>query len=112
MYIELYLIIAFFIIYLITAFALNSTNVKKIWTLAFILSFALTAAAIFMIRGHTQNVMLTTNEFNWYYFVYLFGVISVALGILNLWIYHSQLWHIIFSAKKDDKDDNEDEDDY
>ena len=106
MYIELYLIIAFFIIYLITAIALNTANVRKIWTLAFILSFALTAGAIFMIRGHTQNVMLSTNEFNWYYFVYLFGIISVALGILNLWIYHTPLWHIIFNKEKDDDDED------
>ncbi len=105
MYIELYLITAFFIIYLITAFALNRTSVKKIWTLAFMLSFILTAGAIFMIRGHTQNVMLTTNEFNWYYFVYLFGMITIALGLLNLWIYRTSLWQIIFDKNKDEEDD-------
>ncbi|MBQ9235030.1 MAG: hypothetical protein IJ184_01005 [Alphaproteobacteria bacterium] len=107
MAVELYLIIAFFIIYLITAFTLSGTHVKKIWTLAFILSFALTAGAIFMIRGNTQNVMLTTNEFNWYYFVYLFGMISIALGLLNLWIYRRPLWHTVFS-RADSLNDEDD----
>ena len=73
---ELYIITALFIVYIITVFALSARHRRKIWTLAFITSFALTAVAIFFIRGNTQDVMLQTNEFNWYYFVYLFGSVA------------------------------------
>lgn len=101
---ELYIITALFIVYIITVFALSARHRRKIWTLAFITSFALTAVAIFFIRGNTQDVMLQTNEFNWYYFVYLFGSVAIALGLLNLWIYRQSLWEMFFDTSSPDDD--------
>ena len=101
---ELYIITALFIVYIITVFALSARHRRKIWTLAFITSFALTAVAIFFIRGTTQDVMLQTNEFNWYYFVYLFGSVAIALGLLNLWIYRQSLWEMFFDTSSPDDD--------
>jgi uncharacterized membrane protein len=97
---ELYIIIALFIVYIITSITLSSHHSRKIWTLAFISTFFLTSISIFLIRGNTQDVMLSTNEFNWYYFVYLFGMIAIALGIINLWIYRKQLWDIFFDKNE------------
>lgn len=97
---ELYIIIALFIVYIITSITLPSNHCRKIWTLAFICTFILTSISIFLIRGNTQDVMLSTNEFNWYYFVYLFGMIAIALGIINLWIYRKQLWNIFFDKSE------------
>ena len=101
---ELYIITALFIVYIITVFALSARHRRKIWTLAFITSFALTAVAIFFIRGNTQDVMLQTNEFNCYYFVYLFGSVAIALGLLNLWIYRQSLWEMFFDTSSPDDD--------
>lgn len=102
---ELYIITALLIVYFITVVSVSPHNRRKIWTLAFITAFTLTAIAIFFIRGNTQDVMLATNEFNWYYFVYLFGSVSVALGLLNIWIYRSSLWDLLFSSHNDEDDE-------
>ena len=94
---ELYIITALLIVYFITVISVSERHRRKIWTLAFMTAFILTSVAIFFIRGKTQNVMLSTNEFNWYYFVYLFGMVSIALGLLNLWIYRIPLWNLLFN---------------
>lgn len=107
---ELYIITALLIVYFITVLSVSEHHRRKIWTLAFITAFTLTAVAIFFIRGNTQDVMLSTNEFNWYYFVYLFGMVAIALGLLNLWIYRVPLWNLLFSKHNDDNDDDIDED--
>ena len=52
-----------------------------------------------------QDVMMDANQLNWYYFLYLFGMISVVLGVFNLWIYRKALWNILFSSDDDDDDE-------
>lgn len=102
---ELYLFFAFLLFYLITAFMLKPKTREKIWIIAFIVSFGITSAAIGFIRVGQQDVMMSANQLNWYYFLYLFGMISVVLGMFNLWIYRKALWNILFDS--DDDDDQE-----
>ena len=106
---ELYIFFAFLLLYVITAFMLPKRLQQKIWTVAFILSFVITSVAIGFVRLSQQDVMMNANQLNWYYILFLFGMISVALGVFNLWMYRKPLWHIIFE-KEDDEDDDEDSD--
>jgi len=106
---ELYLFFAFLLLYIITAFMLPKYLQYKIWTLAFIFSFIITSAAIGFVRLRRQDVMMDANQLNWYYILFLFGMISVALGMFNLWLYRKPLWRILF-AKEDDDNDIDDDD--
>lgn len=108
---ELYLLMAFVMIYIITSFFVKTNVQNKIWTLAFIVSFVVTSVSIGFLRVNNQDVMMAANELNWYYLLYLFGSMSVVLGVINLWMYRRALWHIIFSNNtKDEDSDDEDED--
>lgn len=101
---ELYLFFAFLLFYLITAFMLKPQIREKIWTLAFIISFVMTSISIAFVHISQQDVMMNANQLNWYYFLYLFGMISVVLGAFNLWIYRKPLWQIMF-GEDENKDD-------
>lgn len=105
---ELYLFFAFLLFYIITAYMVPTRLQRKIWTLAFILSFLVTSVAIGFVRLSRQDVMMDANQLNWYYILFLFGMISVALGVFNLWMYRKPLWHIMFGS--DDSDDEDDDD--
>ena len=74
---------------------------KRIWMIAFILSFAATSIAIGFIKGSKQDVMMNVEELNWYYFLYLFGMISVVMGLFNLWIYRKELWQMMSEDSSD-----------
>ncbi|MBE6447879.1 MAG: hypothetical protein E7018_01080 [Alphaproteobacteria bacterium] len=104
---ELYLFFAFLLLYIITAFMLPKRLQYKIWTLAFIISFAVTSIAIGFVRLSRQDVMMDANQLNWYYILFLFGMISVALGAFNLWMYRKPLWHIIFGQETEDDEDED-----
>lgn len=106
---ELYLLAALLLVYVLTGFMVQKTLVRRIWTLAFIISFAVTALAIALIRISGQDVMMAASELNWYYLLYLFGSLSVVLGLINMWMYRRALWHIFTSAG--DEDDSDDDDD-
>lgn len=106
---ELYLFFAFLLLYVITSFLLPRDMLRKIWTLAFIFSFVVTAVAIGFVRLSRQDVMMDANQLNWYYVLFLFGMISVALGAFNLWMYRKPLWKIMFSETSDDTDDADDD---
>lgn len=99
---ELYLFFAFLLFYLITAFLLKERTREKIWMIAFIISFIVTSVAIGFIRVGNQDVMMDANQLNWYYFLYLFGMISVVLGLFNLWIYRKALWDMLFGSNEED----------
>lgn len=75
---ELYLFLALLLIYILTAFMVKKVILHKIWTLAFILAFVVTAVSIAFIRVSGQDVMMSANELNWYYLLYLFGSLSVV----------------------------------
>ena len=100
---ELYLLIALIFIYLITAAMVNKNVVHRIWTLAFIAAFVVTAIAIGFLRVTNQDVMMSADNLNWYYLLYIFGSMSVVLGVINLWMYRRQLWQIL---RNDDEADN------
>ena len=84
---ELYLFLALLLIYILTAFMVKKVILHKIWTLAFILAFVVTAVSIAFIRVSGQDVMMSANELNWYYLLYLFGSLSVVLGIINATVF-------------------------
>ena len=98
---ELYLFFAFLLFYLITAFLLKEKTKQKIWLVAFVIAFAATSAAIGFIRAGRQDVRMNADQMNWYYILYLFGMISVVLGVFNLWNYRKALWQMLFSADDD-----------
>ena len=100
---ELYLLISLIFIYLITAAMVNKNVVHRIWTLAFIAAFVVTAIAIGFLRVTNQDVMMSADNLNWYYLLYIFGSMSVVLGIINLWMYRRPLWQIL---RNDDEADN------
>ena len=100
---ELYLLIALIFIYLITAAMVNKNVVHRIWTLAFIAAFVVTAIAIGFLRVTNQDVMMSADNLNWYYLLYIFGSMSVVLGIINLWMYRRPLRQIL---RNDDEADN------
>ena len=93
---EVYLFFSFLLFYLITAFLLKERTKQKIWMIAFIVSFAVTSLAIGFVKISQQDVMMNVGQLNWYYFLYLFGMISVVLAVFNLWIYRKQLWVMLF----------------
>lgn len=100
---ELYLLIALIFIYLITAAMVNKNVVHRIWTLAFIAAFVVTAIAIGFLRVTNQDVMMSADNLNWYYLLYIFCSMSVVLGVINLWMYRKPLLQIL----RDDEDDKE-----
>lgn len=106
---ELYLFFAFLLLYVITAYMVPQRLQRKIWTLSFIASFVVTSIAIGFVRISQQNVMLDANQLNWYYILFLFGMISVALGVFNLWMYRKPLWRIMFDSDDADDDDSDDD---
>lgn len=91
---EIYIIAALAFVYIITALFDNENTVRKIWTLSFICAAFLTSGALFALRVKHQDVMMTADNFNWYFFLYVFGALAFALGLINLWIYRRALWQM------------------
>ncbi len=104
---ELYIFFAFLLLYVITALMLPRDKLRKIWTLAYIFSFIMTSIALGFVRLSRQDVMLDANQLNWYYILFLFGMLSVVLGVFNLWMYRKPLWHIMFSSGNDEEEEKE-----
>ena len=98
---ELYMFFAFLLFYVITVVMLDDILRKRIWMIAFILSFVATSVAIIFVKGGQQDVMMNVEEVNWYYFLYLFGMISVVMGLFNLWIYRKELWNMMTEDVED-----------
>lgn len=100
---ETYLFIALIFIYLITAFFLPTYIQRRIWTASYIISFIITAISIFFIKIYAGDTLMKVGELNWYYILYVFGSISIILGIINLWMYKKNLIEI-FSNEDEDED--------
>lgn len=100
---ETYLFIALIFIYLITAFFLPSYIQRRIWTASYIISFIITAISIFFIKIYAGETLMKVGELNWYYILYVFGSISIILGVINLWMYKKPLIEI-FSKEDEDED--------
>lgn len=98
---EIFLFIALFFIYLLMSFTVPPVIVKRVWILGFVCAFALTAVAIMFISSTKQTVLMQESELNWYYFLYLFGSMSLIFGVINLWIYRKPLYKIFLGDKDD-----------
>ncbi len=101
---ETYLFIALIFVYFLTAFMLPKQVQKRIWTIAYILAFVITAVAIFFIKIYAGETLMRVGELNWYYVLYVFGSISIILGVINLWMYKRGLIDL-FSGDGDGDDD-------
>ncbi len=97
---EIYLFLAFVLVYILMEFFVSKNVQHKIWTLAFIIAFIVTAISIAFLRVTSQDVMMAANELNWYYLLYLFGSMAVVLGLINLWMYRKPLWQMFFDDEQ------------
>ncbi len=104
---EMYLFLAFIMLYLLMSFFVSHNVMRKIWTSAFIAVFIITALAIAFLRVTNQDVMMNAGDLNWYYMLYLAGSMAVVLGAINLWLYRKPLYRIFFE-NSDNQDDEED----
>ena len=98
---EIYLFIALIFMYILTTFFLPDNIQKRLWTTAYIVSFAMTAVAVAYIKDYAADTLMKVGEINWYYILYVFGSICLALGIINLWIYKHGLANIFFKKSSD-----------
>lgn len=105
---ELYLFLALFLLYVLMAIFVQKNVQRKIWTLAFVVSFIITAVSIGFLHVNNQDVMMSADQLNWYYLLYLFGSLSVVIGVINLWMYRHGLIEIFTSENDDDDDDDDD----
>lgn len=106
---ELYLFLALLLLYILMAIFVQKNVQRKIWTLAFVVSFIITAVSIGFLHVNNQDVMMSADQLNWYYLLYLFGSLSVVIGVINLWMYRHGLIEI-FTSENDDDDDDDDDD--
>ncbi len=100
---EVFLFIALFFIYVLTAFTVPVKIVKRVWIVAYTAAFLITSISILFVSSSKQTVLMQESEMNWYYFLYLFGSMSVILGLINIWIYRKDLISI-FSTDEADED--------
>ena len=98
---ETYLFIALFFIYALTAFIIPLKIRQRIWTAAYIIACAITAAAIIFIKLYAADTLMKVGELNWYYILYVFGSISIILGLINLWMYKKGLINIFFNRDEE-----------
>ncbi len=99
---EVFLFAALFFIYIITAFSVPDLIVKRVWLLGFIITFAFSALSVLFISSSRQTVLMSENEINWYYVLYLFGSMSVILGLINLWIYRKKILELFSHSSEDE----------
>ena len=102
---ETYLFIALIFIYALTVWLLPTQIRKRIWTVAYIFACLITATAIVFIKLYADDTLMRVGELNWYYVLYVFGSLSIILGLINLWIYKKGL--ITLFSQPDDEDDDD-----
>jgi uncharacterized protein YjeT (DUF2065 family) len=101
---EIYLMIALGLMYLVSGGMLSPRGKKKLWTAAFGLSFLLTIVAVFLIKADADETLMRAGEVNWYYLLSAFGAISLVLGAIVLWMYRKEVFRLFF-GEDDDSDD-------
>jgi uncharacterized protein YjeT (DUF2065 family) len=101
---EIYLMIALGLMYLVSGGMLSPRGKKKLWTAAFGLSFLLTIVAVFLIKADADETLMRAGEVNWYYLLSVFGAISLVLGAIVLWMYRKEVFRLFF-GEDDDSDD-------
>lgn len=98
---ELYLLSALIFIYMIVAIIGDKALVQRLWTLALILSFGATALTLALLRISKQDVMVSADQFNWYNILYVCCTLSVAIGIINLWMYRREVIKMFISPRRE-----------
>lgn len=68
---ELYLFAALVLMYILMAIFVRKNVQLKVWTTAYIVSFIVTAIAIAFLHVNRQDVMISVDQLNWYYLLYL-----------------------------------------
>lgn len=101
---ELYLITALLFMYILTVSLGDVPLLHRLWTMAFIVSFLMTAVSLLFLRISKQDVMVAADEFNWYNILYVCGALMVAVGVINLWMYRHQLKELLFPVKQKSKE--------
>ena len=101
---EIFLLITLAFIYIITVVTGKKVWVERIWTAAFLAACFLLTVALFCLRFTHQDVLMTADQFNWYYFLYLFSALTLSVGAINLWLYRRQLWRIFFNTDEESKE--------
>ncbi|MBR2273703.1 MAG: hypothetical protein IJ864_02590 [Alphaproteobacteria bacterium] len=99
---EIYLLITLAFIYFLTVILLPQKRQRQIWTTAYIVSFIITAISIGYIKIYADETLMKVGELNWYYILYIFGSISIILGLINLWMYKSGLINLFRNSKDDE----------
>ena len=74
---------------------------KKIWTVAYMISFIITGISIFYIKLYATDTLMKVGELNWYYILYVFGSITLILGAILLWIYKKPLYSLFTNNDND-----------
>jgi hypothetical protein len=100
---ETYLFITLAFIYLLSIIFLPKYMQKRIWTVAYITAFGITCVAIYYIKDYATDTLMKVGEINWYYILYVFGSISIILGVINIWMYRHELLGLFLES--DDEDD-------
>lgn len=98
---EIYLLITLVLVYILTIFLIKKHSRQRLWLAAFIIAFIITGIALSFLRFTNQDIMMNAAELSWYYILYLFASIMVALGIINLWVFRHSIWNVLFSNKDD-----------
>ncbi|MBR3688198.1 MAG: hypothetical protein IKL85_03890 [Lentisphaeria bacterium] len=49
------------------------------------------------------DTLMKVGEINWYYILYVFGSISIILGIINLWMYRHELLDLFITSDDEDE---------
>lgn len=101
---EIYLLLAMFLLYMLTAVFLEKSVLYRMWLAAFVIMFAVTAGALSFWRFTNQEVMMNVIAISWYYVLYLSLSVTVVLGVVNLWLFRRQMWNVLFSNRNDDND--------
>lgn len=90
-----YMFLAFWMMYALTAVVLKKYTMRKMWFVAFLLVFFVTAVSLSFLRLTHQEVMMNATELGWYYMLYVFASLSIVLGVINFWIFRKAIWEII-----------------
>ena len=99
---EIYLLVPLVLVYILTVFMIRKHSRQRLWLAAFMIAFVVTGIALSFLRFTNQDIMMNAAELSWYYILYLFASIMIALGIINLWVFRHSIWEILFGNSDED----------
>ncbi|MBR1648530.1 MAG: hypothetical protein IJ689_02910 [Alphaproteobacteria bacterium] len=99
---EIYLLAALVLIYIITVFMIPGDILRKLWLSAFLAAGFMCTVALGFFKISNQEVMMSASELSWYYILYVFASLTVVLGVINLWLFRKSLLKTLFASYDDD----------